>query len=261
MLLLNRYLLTGICLILSLLCNVSFGAGVTIITHGWNPTSEAPDWLKEMQKTIALNWLNNEQNFGKIVVNAFPYEAKTSSWNFDLTNSYTGEVVIILDWSSVANHLYPTGKTTTRVASLIEDMILKGQNGKIPLAELPIHLIGHSRGGSLICELARRLGERGLIIDHLTPLDPHPLTDDDQPNPFDVDDAPVDVYENTVFADCYYQRITYPKGQYINGAYNREWTSIQGGYYNSSSIGETFADHSNIHLMYFGTICCICARR
>ena len=44
-----------------------------------------------------------------------------------------------------------------------------------PVAELPFHLIGHSRGASLVGELAKKLGEQGVWVDQVTTLDPHPV--------------------------------------------------------------------------------------
>ena len=64
-----------------------------------------------------------------------------------------------------------------------------------------------------------------------------------------------------MFADNYYQNITYPTGQYLTGAYNRLWTSLPGGYHNETGYTYTiggitynFSDHLNIILAYQGTI-------
>ncbi len=91
-------------------------------------------------------------------------------------------------------------------------------------------------------------------MDHLTPLDPHPLTttgSDPQPLPPlpAIIDTPVAVYENVLFADSYWQNITYPEGEYVSGAYNRLWTSIPGGYHNHASLS-SIADHLNVHQIY-----------
>ncbi|HPA48278.1 MAG TPA: hypothetical protein PK395_21115 [bacterium] len=230
--------------------------GVTIIAHGWNPNSESPVWLSEMQTAIAERYLGGEQNFGKITITSDflgRLTAVCNPWNIDLASSSTGEIIVTLDWSSVANHLLPNGKSTQEIAAAVESVILNGQNGKKALAELPIHLIGHSRGGSLVCELARRLGEQGLVVDHLSPLDPHPLTaSDPQSSLRTIIDAPALVYENVVFADAFSQFISYPQGQQIPGAYNRYFASLPGGYHNES--GGAFADHRNVYLWYHGTI-------
>lgn len=228
--------------------------GVTFVIHGWNPTPGAPAWLAAMQTAIADERLDGDQNFGAITIAGNPPVASYPSWDTSLAVSTSGEIVVTVDWTAVANHQDFPGISTQQIAAVLEDSILNGQSGQRPLAELPIHLIGHSRGGSVVCELARRLGEKGLTVDHLTPLDPHPLTLADQPNPYNVIDAVAEVYDNVLFADGYYQLIAYPQGQVVGGAYNREWTSIPGGYHSNPPPGDSFADHRNIYLMYHGTV-------
>lgn len=233
--------------------------GVTIVTHGWNVAAGEPDWPAEFQNAIADQRLGGEQHFGKITVTGTigNLVATCNPWTIGLGSSSNGEIVVRIDWSAVANHL-TTGITAQEVASVIAPKILESQQGAPALAELPIHLIGHSRGGGMVCELARLLGLQGVEVAHLTPLDPHPLTgSDSQPLPplGPVIDTPVAVYENVLFADSYWQDIDYPEGEYVVGAYSRLWNSMPGGYHNHpSSAYRDFADHLNVILAYYGTI-------
>jgi len=231
----------------------AYADGVTVITHGWNPDlSGTPVWLDSLRNAVSENYLGNEQNYGKITVtkSGDALVATCNPWNFDLTAGSTGEILIILDWSAVADHL-AGGPPAQDVAGVIIDKIVSSQNSKVPLAELPIHLIGHSRGGGMVCEIARRLGEKGIIVDHVTPLDPHPLTSSDpQPIP-NIIDTPTAIYENVVFADTYLQNTEYPTGESISGAYNRTWGTMSGGYYDN---GSPYPNHRNVYLMYQGTV-------
>jgi len=233
--------------------------GVTIVTHGWNVTAGEPAWTAEYQNAIVGQRLGGDEHFGTITVTgtAGNLVATCSPWNIGLGSSSSGEIVVRIDWSAVANHL-TTGITAQEVASVIVPKILVGQQGAPALAELPIHLIGHSRGGGMVCELARLLGLAGVEVAHLTPLDPHPLTaSDSQPLPplGPVIDTPVAVYENVYYADSYWQDIDYPEGEYVAGATNRLWSSMPGGYHNHPVAAyRDFADHLNVILAYYGTI-------
>src|SRR5207249_3843022 len=113
-------------------------------------------------------------------------------------------------------------------------------NGR-SLTELTLHLFGHSRGVSVIEELARLLGAQGVWVDQVTTLDPRPVSQFGDPS--------MKNYANILFADNYWQNmgdgLFVPNGQAIAGAYNRQLTNLNGGY--SSS-------HSDVHLWYHGTI-------
>jgi hypothetical protein len=228
--------------------------GVTLITHGWNPgPAGTPGWLGAMRGDIAAQHLDGQQRYGTITVtgSAGSLTATCDPWNIDLTSDYShGEIIIVLDWSEVADHL-TTGIAAQEVAEVVVDTLTDGQNGQPPLAELPIHLVGHSRGGGMVCELARWLGECGIVVDHVTPLDPHPLTVDDPQPPSPVIDTPAAIYENVLFADVYWQDVEYPEGQSITGAYHRLWGNMAGGYESPTHV---YPNHRDIYLMYQGTV-------
>ena len=248
-----RYVLPAIAV---LLCSAGTARadGVTIITHGWNPSpAGTPAWLASMRDAVAANYLGNEQSYGTITVTkpSSSLVATCSPWNVDLAAKSTGEILIVLDWSTVANHL-TGGPSSQAVAAAVVDKIVTGQNGSRPLAELPIHLMGHSRGGGLVAELARLLGERGVVVDQVTLLDPHPLTAGDPQSFPPVIDTPAALYKNVIFADNYWQNNESPTGEAVSGAYHRLWGNMAGGYHDVSLA--PYPNHRNIYLMYQGSI-------
>jgi len=232
----------------------SHAAGITVLIHGWHIQNTVPWWPTAMQSAIAQQHLGGEENFGTITVTGATgnLTATCSPWNVNLDSSSSGEIVIVVDWHAVSDHLV-NRVAAQEVAAVVAPKIYQAQGADRALAELPIHLIGHSRGGGMVCELARLLGEQGIEVDHLTPLDPHPLTSSEptQSIPPTID-TEVAVPENVLFTDSYWQNITYPEGEYVTGAYNRQWESMPGGYHNTTY--DTIGDHLNVHLMYHGTV-------
>ncbi|MEO1996328.1 MAG: choice-of-anchor Q domain-containing protein, partial [Planctomycetaceae bacterium] len=114
--------------------------------------------------------------------------------------------------------------------------------------ESPIHLIGHSRGGSLIGALAEDLGQAGIWVDHVTYLDPHPLA-----FPEDWGNDDIGATRNIVFADSYWRQggPAAPNGEPVDGAHNNQLQD-------SVLVGEGYdgplGPHSDVHLWYHGTI-------
>ena len=169
------------------------------------------------------------------------------------TATDTGEIIIKLDWSQLSDgNSYNTYQIAAAVLPAMLSTNFIPDLGGHALAEMPLHLIGHSRGGSLICELSRLLGTNGIWVDHLTTLDPHPLNNDG----FTLDkylysavDAPCHTYQNVLFHDNYWEDLElFVYGEKVAGAYVRDLTSLNGGYSGTS------AKHSNVHLWYHGTI-------
>jgi len=84
-------------------------------------------------------------------------------------------------------------------------------------------------------EVARRLGDAGVWVEHLTLQDPYPRSGD----------ASVGVPENVVFADNQYQSEGFIQGDPVAGAFNTSLPSLPGGY---------GTNHSDVHLWYHATI-------
>lgn len=231
-------------------------AGVTIITHGYS--GDVNGWVTGMADRVPVYSTFPGTNFTTYKLtftasgNNFAYQwSRTNGSPPSLTDS--GEVVIKLDWSAVAGGVFAITQSTSNVAAAVSTVLLMTNaiselNGHA-VAEFPMHLIGHSRGGSLISEISRLLGTNGVWVDHLSTLDPHPVNNDGF-NDFPTGvDAPVRTYENVLFHDNDWQdlggSLTVPNGEPVFGAYIRQLTSLSGGY--SSS-------HSDVHLWYHGTL-------
>lgn len=221
-------------------------AGVTIITHGFN--SNVTDWIIPMAgkvggypgfpgATYSCYEISITRNGSGQYVAAATFLSGTPPLLAD-----SGEIVVKLDWSTLSSLGGPSTTTTaqTAVGAVLATNLIPEMGGR-PLAELPLHLIGHSRGGSVVTEMARLLGAEGIWIDQVTTLDPRPVSQ--------FGDASVRSWSNVLFADNFWQTmgdgLIVPNGQSIFGAYNRKLLDLSGGY--SSS-------HSDVHLWYHGTI-------
>ena len=226
------------------------GAGVTVITHGFN--GDAQGWVLGMASSIPgycnfpgtniVCYEVNVSNSGGFVVTSRKLAGGHP------TNDFNAELVIKLDWGDLAGFFdqYDTYEVAAAVVPRFLQTNFIAELSGHALAELPLHLIGHSRGGSLMCQISRLLGTNGVWVDHLTTLDPHPVNEDGNVDPLFVTDAPLRVYENVLFADnCYQDFGGYPHGQFMPSSYNRRLTALPGGY--SSA-------HSDMHLWYHATI-------
>ena len=229
------------------------GAGVTLVTHGLNGNIDG--WVSAMANRIAAYPLFPGTNFSCYdIYFTQSNSAYVPTWRRVSgrapQNTDAAEILVRLDWRQLANDDY----NTYQVAGLVAPVLL--QNGFISewpghaLAELPMHLIGHSRGGSLVCELTKLLGQSGVWIDHLTTLDPHPLNNDGFNDfPYFQVDAPARTYESVLFHDNYFQELNFiAYGEPVAGAYIRQLTTLSGGY------GGLTASHSDVHLWYHGTL-------
>lgn len=234
----------------SLLVAAAHGASVTIITHGLN--SNADDWVLTMAQRLPLHANHPGTNFSLYNVDMAPNFALTATriGGGQPTVIESGEIIITFDWGPLANNNFSTYQVAAALLpALLQTNFILGLAAHA-LAEYPLHLVGHSRGGSLMCELSRLLGTNGIWVDHLTTLDPHPLNNDgfnDTPI-YTVVDASARTYENVFFHDNYFQIIDFfIYGEPVRGAYTRQLTDLNGGY------GGVGGAHSDVHLWYHAT--------
>ncbi|MFO1475220.1 MAG: hypothetical protein U1F98_01040 [Verrucomicrobiota bacterium] len=258
---LREHLFVALLLPIAVCAANCFGAGVTLITHGLNDNADG--WVAGMAGQITNYYRVQGENFA--VYRMYFYFNSADGHYYLASERLSGnppgdgnsdEIIVELDWGLLADgNSYNTYQVAAAVApALLSTNFIPDLNGHA-LAELPIHMIGHSRGGSLISELSHLLGTNGLWINHLTTLDPHPLNNDG----FNLDrilysavDAPVHTYQNVLYHDNYYQNMNFlVHGESVAGAYVRQLTSLSGGYTSSESSAPA---HSNVHLWYFGTV-------
>ena len=99
-----------------------------------------------------------------------------------------------------------------------------------PFCTQQLHLLGPSRGASIMSNLAASLGRSGVWVDHVTYIDPVPVSIN-IPGIGEVADGPMRVTQNVIFADDYWRSdnniTTGFDGQPVRGAYNVELTMVQ----------------------------------
>jgi len=215
-------------------------SGLTIITHGFQPPAPVsngalPNWVNEMGNAI-LNRIDvrlpiYRVRFDKDSKNVVLQDGKS---RIDMTA--TGGAIVLLDWVGSSNEFLDF--KTQFVADKFFDF-LRGQSA---IFDLPIHLVGHSRGASVNARIAYRLAEMGILIEQITTIDPHPVTGTV------ADDWKPVTYINTLFADNYYRTLDSsllnPIGYPVPGAFNVNLDGIVTG-------GK---EHEKTHTYYHGTI-------
>jgi pimeloyl-ACP methyl ester carboxylesterase len=212
-------------------------SGVTLVTHGFQPTDRAEAWVHEMASDVARRAGEDTALF-RLRINGEGDDAKVASFRQiggkrlgDASHS-NQEVVIELDWAEASGVLLSYTETQ-EIAKLVRPYLVNKVKGvKAPLAQGSIHLIGHSRGGSVVASLAQSLGESGIWVDQLTLMDAFPVSDD----------AAVRVTRNVAFADNYFQTNAFPEGERPAGAYRVDLSDTD------------FGAHTEVHEYYAKTV-------
>lgn len=247
------------------------GGNVTLITHGFGSSAwDTNNWLWNMAYRIG-DYEKRSYEFGGNTNRTFYLMAFDSNgalkskllFGSKPAENRSGDIVVVLGWDPYCGDLsFLLGndkiKSTIEISKLVSDFLLNdgsfdGIRG--PITQFPIHLIGHSRGGSLVCEIGKRLGEFGIYVHQITTLDPHPFANDGFVG-YSVQDgsAKNGILKNIVFADNYYQRNgdplgTNPEGTDVNGASNR---NISEEVLSQVSFGKH--SHSLVHFWYHTTL-------
>lgn len=238
-------------------------AGLTLLTHGFG--GSVSGWITEMANAMEAASSTEQARYvvqvtdpgrdgGPLAVTT----VATPAIDLAAETVSSPEIMVLLDWSDVAGS-FSIGsyvRSTVDVAAAVADALvtpgfLPGLAG--PAAELPLHLVGHSRGGSLVGELAMNLSSAGVWVDHVTTLDPHPVDGIRDPFSMDFGDAAMNAWEGVVFWDNYWRTDGDTSldftGEPISGTFDVQLSeSVLGnfaGYFN---------EHSDVHLWYHGTI-------
>ena len=229
-------------------------AGVTLLTHGLGGNVDG--WIEETADGIA-DRLGGPANCSIYTMKVRDSDGTLTVTSFEPDDGYgdyrsttLGELIIRHDWSNISSGPY----STTEVANATAEYLLTPRTSKKlpPLAELQLHLVGHSRGASLEVELSRLLGRRNVVVDHVTFLDPHPVDGIDDILNIDYDDAPMAVFDSVVFADNYWRtdgntQNVDPDGEPVAGAHEGDLNaSVQQNFFLSA--------HNAVTAYYVGTV-------
>lgn len=230
-------------------------SGVTLITHGM--MADASHWVAGMAAAIAqrADLSNNDFTIYTMRVtdpnhagSALSVTINRNSGPLPTAASKSPEILLLLDWSDMAGSILggysrPTPDVAYAVANALTSTSFLADLGGKALADLPLHLLGHSRGASLVSQIAAQLARRGVWVDQLTTFDPVPISLYGDPVAY----TPT----NVGFFDNYYQfSDSIAIGAPIGGAYNTGPLNIGGAYVNFLGTGY----HDNVHLYYHGTI-------
>jgi len=237
--------------------SIAFAGDVCIVTHGFGNNME---WVEDAADKLI------SRNGGDSIVAEYMIKI-TEKGGFSILNqngtefgskaNTNGFAVVKLDWTEISGELkensaeleldrFTFGTHTGLVAEFVVDRLMTHSEITQKLLASPIHLIGHSRGGSLVGAMAERIGDYGYWVDQVTFLDPHPTENLGFPDDWGKDEMVVP--GNVIFADNYYRKGQFPSGKYVTGAENIQ---LDDSYFHDFGYD---SGHSDVHAWYRGTI-------
>jgi hypothetical protein len=227
-------------------------AGVTVLIHGFG--GNISGWVRSAADAIARRTDGSASEYvmtvsknsrSKLYVSSFQLESGPK-----LSDNTSGEAIVKLDWSAVGSGKY----STVQVGAVVASYLMQRHGSMRALVELPIHLIGHSRGASMVSAISRSLGARGIWVDQNTYLDPHPVDGVNDMAGVNFGDQPMLVYDNVLFADNYWRsdgdvNNLDSDGESVPGAYDLDLNNIvQTNYSGSAHMAVTAYYHGTIDL-------------
>ena len=240
--------------------------GITIITHGFQitPYDSLPSWAFELSQDISRK---SEQFVPTYFFRYSESDKSASLADLEDIPLLSNGAVIVLDWSKDAgvgpnrDVNFWADATTQEVGDAFFDALFDFDrtytSKNVKLAEFPLHFIGHSRGASVNSRIIKRLAEKGVVVDHVTTLDPHPVHFGETDLNSNTSDELMHTYANVVYADNYWREgdIKAPNGEEVDGAFNTYLTEMFKAHPASPDGCEgPFGDHVLVHVYYAGTV-------
>jgi hypothetical protein len=233
----------------------------TVITHGYSLDGSKGAWIEGMADAIIARAVAEGASGGAVC----RYDQASGAWQLvSGTLSDDEPVCLIYRWLQDFDKPGPDwgfaeGAADALYAALRDASFMDAGGQAIEGVELvagrDLHFLGHSRGVIVNSEVVERFAVAGIVVDHVTGFDPHPMDGTlDWPVNYDWGDPMPRRWSNIVFHDNYWRadggifNAADPDGIPIAGAFNVE---LNESALNCCGYGTA---HSDVHLWYHGTI-------